>query len=32
VTRNIRDFSKATMPVFTPAELINALDVLGSKE
>lgn len=32
VTRNIRDFSKATMPVFMPAELISALDVLGSKE
>ena len=29
VTRNIRDFGKATLPVFTPAELINALDVLG---
>ena len=32
VTRNTHDFSKATLPVFTPAELIKALDVLGSKE
>lgn len=31
VTRNIRDFSKATLPVFTPAELINALEVLGGQ-
>lgn len=31
VTRNVRDFSKATLPVFTPVELINALQVLGSQ-
>jgi len=31
VTRNVRDFSKATLPVFTPAELINALEVLGGQ-
>jgi predicted nucleic acid-binding protein len=31
VTRNVRDFHKATLPVFTPAELINALEVLGGQ-
>lgn len=31
VTRNVRDFSKATLPVFAPGELINALEVLGGQ-
>jgi len=31
VTRNVRDFNKAILPVFTPAELINALEVLGGQ-
>jgi hypothetical protein len=31
VTRNVCDFSKAILPVFTPTELINALEVLGSQ-
>ena len=32
VTRNVRDFSKATLPVFTPPELINALEVLSRQD
>ena len=32
VTRNVRDFSKAALPVFTPAELISALSVLDGPE
>lgn len=31
VTRNVRDFSKATLPIFTPTELINALEVLSQR-
>lgn len=31
VTRNVRDFSKATLPVFAPGELVNALEVLGGQ-
>ena len=32
VTRNVRDFSRANLPVFSPIELINALEVLRKRD
>lgn len=29
VTRNIKDFKKAEIPVFTPTELLSMLETLG---